>query len=171
MYGDLVFADGQYDGSKCRRWKVDWVRTPQPIQIKLKCLRGVKNKLPGMIRLIPLYLLAGSIKNHTKGRKGRGLIRRINYIIACVSLICIGSCSIFVHLFTASRYVLMATLYSRLGGHVMKWANLKGQQWGGATLPISHDGEYYNIELTVSVIYNGATITIKAMGLILSVNP
>merc|ERR1711971_151270 len=46
MYGDLVFADGQYDGSKCRRWKVDWKKTPQPIQIKLKCLRGVKNKLP-----------------------------------------------------------------------------------------------------------------------------
>ena len=47
MYGDLILADGQYGGSKGRRWKVDWNRTPQPIQIKLKCLRGVKDKLPG----------------------------------------------------------------------------------------------------------------------------
>jgi len=47
MYGDLIMADGQYGGSKGRRWKVDWNRTPQPIQIKLKCLRGVKDKLPG----------------------------------------------------------------------------------------------------------------------------
>ena len=47
MYGDLMMADGQYGGSKGRRWKVDWNRTPQPIQVKLKCLRGVKDKLPG----------------------------------------------------------------------------------------------------------------------------
>lgn len=95
MYGDLVMADGQYGGSKGRRWKVDWNRTPQPIQIKLKCLRGVKDKLP------------------------------------------------------SGRYVLMVSLYDRLGGHVLKWSNLKGQQWGGATLPLQHDGEFYNIEIKV----------------------
>lgn len=48
MYGDLSMADGEYGGAKGRRWKLDWRRTPQPIQIKLKCLRGVKDKLPGM---------------------------------------------------------------------------------------------------------------------------
>ena len=47
MYGDLEVADGQYGGSKGRRWKVDWSKTPQPIQVKLKCLRAVKDKLPG----------------------------------------------------------------------------------------------------------------------------
>ena len=26
MYGDLVYADGAYGGSKGRRWKVDWSR-------------------------------------------------------------------------------------------------------------------------------------------------
>lgn len=46
MYGDLMMADGEYGGSKGRRWKVDWNKSPQPIQIKLKCLRGVKDKLP-----------------------------------------------------------------------------------------------------------------------------
>ncbi|XP_078356558.1 uncharacterized protein LOC144641416, partial [Oculina patagonica] len=95
MYGDLMLADGQYGGSKGRRWKVDWNRTPQPIQIKLKCLRGVKDKLP------------------------------------------------------AGRYVLMVSLYDRLGGHVLKWSNLKGQQWGGATLPLQHDGEFFNIEVKI----------------------
>ena len=49
MYGDLTFADGQYGGSKGRRWKIDWNRAPQPIQIRLKCLRGVKDKLPGIL--------------------------------------------------------------------------------------------------------------------------
>ncbi|EDO30431.1 predicted protein, partial [Nematostella vectensis] len=95
MYGDLMLADGQYGGSKGRRWKVDWNRTPQPIQIKLKCLRGVKDKLP------------------------------------------------------AGRYVLMVSLYDRLGGHVLKWSSLKGQQWGGATLPLHHDGDFFNIEIKI----------------------
>ena len=48
MFGDLTLADGQYGGSKGRRWKVDWNKTPQPVQVKLKTLRGVKDKLPGM---------------------------------------------------------------------------------------------------------------------------
>ena len=47
FYGDLMLADGHYGGSKGRRWKVDWDKTPQPIQVKMKCLRGVKDKLPG----------------------------------------------------------------------------------------------------------------------------
>ncbi|XP_013405388.1 uncharacterized protein LOC106170172 [Lingula anatina] len=93
MYGDLTVSDGHYGGSKGRRWKVDWNKTPQPIQVKLNCLRGVKDKLP------------------------------------------------------AGRYVLMVSLYNRLGGIVMRWSNLKGQQWGGATLPTHHDGNFYNAEL------------------------
>ena len=48
------------------------------------------------------------------------------------------------------RYVLMVSLYDRLGGHVLKWSNLKGQQWGGATLPLHHDGEFFNIEIKVN---------------------
>jgi hypothetical protein len=95
MYGDLEMADGQYGGSKGRRWKIDWSRTPQPIQIKLKCLRAIKDKLP------------------------------------------------------AGRYVLMVSLYDRLGGHVLRWSELKGQQWGGACLPVQHDGQYHSIELKI----------------------
>ena len=50
------------------------------------------------------------------------------------------------------RYVLMVSLYDRLGGHVLKWSNLKGQQWGGATLPLQHDGEFFNIEIKVGLL-------------------
>ena len=47
MYGDLMEVEGMYGGSKGRRWKVDWEKTPQPVQIKLKVMRGVKDKVPG----------------------------------------------------------------------------------------------------------------------------
>ena len=46
----------------------------------------------------------------------------------------------------------MVSLYDRLGGHVLKWSNLKGQQWGGATLPLQHDGEFFNIEIKVGLL-------------------
>ena len=49
MYGGLDKADGEYGGTKGRRWKLDWDQAPQPIQIKLKTLRGVRDKLPGML--------------------------------------------------------------------------------------------------------------------------
>ena len=47
FYGNLTEAEGQFGGSQGRRWKVDWDKTPQPIEVKLKSLRGVKDKLPG----------------------------------------------------------------------------------------------------------------------------
>ena len=50
----------------------------------------------------------------------------------------------------------MVSLYDRLGGHVLKWSNLKGQQWGGATLPLQHDGEFFNIEIKVYKVFHGA---------------
>lgn len=52
MYGDLVFADQEFGGAKGKRWKVDWDKAQQPIQIKLKCLRSVRDKLPCM-KLLP----------------------------------------------------------------------------------------------------------------------
>ncbi|XP_076802649.1 uncharacterized protein LOC143446753 isoform X2 [Clavelina lepadiformis] len=95
FFGDLVFADSQYGGSKGRRWRVEWTKTPQPIQIKLRCVRGIRDKVP----------------------KG--------------------------------RYVLMVSLYDRLGGHILRWSKLTGQQWGGATLPTYHDGHYGSSEMTL----------------------
>ena len=46
-------SDGHYGGSKGRRWKVDWEKTPQPVQIKIRSLRGVKDKLPGTRDIFP----------------------------------------------------------------------------------------------------------------------
>uniref|UniRef100_H2XRF8 Uncharacterized protein n=1 Tax=Ciona intestinalis TaxID=7719 RepID=H2XRF8_CIOIN len=76
-----------------RRWRVEWSKTPQPVQIKLKTIRGIRDKVP----------------------KG--------------------------------RYVVMISLYDRLGGHVLRWSRRLGQQWGGATLPVYHDGHYSNTEI------------------------
>ena len=46
LYGDLLIANEQYGGARDRRWRVEWNRTPQPIQIKINCIRGVKDKIP-----------------------------------------------------------------------------------------------------------------------------
>lgn len=36
----------------------------------------------------------------------------------------------------------------------MRWSKLKGQTWGAATLPINHDGRYYNVEMKVSSVFH-----------------
>lgn len=64
MYGDLSMADGEYGGAKGRRWKLDWDRTPQPVQIKLKCLRGIKDKLPGERLIHPFIYIEGMLIKH-----------------------------------------------------------------------------------------------------------
>ena len=51
--------------------------------------------------------------------------------------------------FSEGRYVLMVSLYDRLGGNILRWSKMKGQHWGGATLPIHHDGSFYNFEMKV----------------------
>ncbi|XP_045180354.2 uncharacterized protein LOC123539694 isoform X3 [Mercenaria mercenaria] len=93
FFGDLMMTEVQYGGTRGRRWKVDWNLTPQPVQVKLKCLRGVKDKLP------------------------RG------------------------------RYVMMVSLYDRLGGNILRWSEMKGQHWGAATAPVHHEGGFHNVEL------------------------
>ena len=45
LYGDLVVADEQYGGARGRRWRVEWTKSPQPIQIKINCIRGLKERL------------------------------------------------------------------------------------------------------------------------------
>lgn len=54
----------------------------------------------------------------------------------------------------AGRYVLMVSLYNRLGGHSMRWSKLRGQQWGGATLPLFHEGNFHNVEMKVKFLCN-----------------
>ena len=51
------------------------------------------------------------------------------------------------HKIPGGRYVLIVSSYDCLGGHVMRGLNLKGQQWGGATLPIWHDGQFYDMAM------------------------
>lgn len=53
------------------------------------------------------------------------------------------------HVTVASRYVLLVSLYDRLGGHVLRWSKLKGHQWGTSTVPVDHQGHYYNTDIKV----------------------
>ena len=34
----------------------------------------------------------------------------------------------------------------------MRWSKLKGQQWGGVTLPARHDGHFFNTEIKVRLL-------------------
>jgi len=52
-------------------------------------------------------------------------------------------------LILAGRYVMRVSLFNRLGGHVMHWSQLPEQRWGGETLPIIHEGRFYNSEMKV----------------------
>lgn len=72
---------------------MDWSATPQPIQIQLKCLRGVKDKVP------------------------------------------------------QGSYTLKVSLHGRLGGKVLRWANVEVQQWAATTLPVRHNGNFYDVEI------------------------
>uniref|UniRef100_A0A8B9EX42 Uncharacterized protein n=1 Tax=Amazona collaria TaxID=241587 RepID=A0A8B9EX42_9PSIT len=67
--------------------------TPQLIEIHVKCLRGVKDKVP---------------KGH---------------------------------------YTLKVSVLSRLGGGLLEWPEMKEQPQARTTLPVSHDGNFYNTEI------------------------
>ena len=40
-----------------RRWRVEWTKTPQPIKIQLKLIRGLRDKAPAgrYVLMISLY--------------------------------------------------------------------------------------------------------------------
>ena len=46
---------------------------------------------------------------------------------------------------------MMVSLYDRLGGNILRWSEMKGQHWGGATAPIHHEGGFHNVELKVGL--------------------
>uniref|UniRef100_A0A8D0H6S1 Uncharacterized protein n=1 Tax=Sphenodon punctatus TaxID=8508 RepID=A0A8D0H6S1_SPHPU len=83
--GNLPEVNNESNGAAGLCWK--------PIQIQLKCLRGVKDKVP---------------KGH---------------------------------------YVLKVSLCGRLGGSALHWSTPEEQQWAEMTPPVSHDGNFYNVEI------------------------
>ncbi|EGD74627.1 hypothetical protein PTSG_05991 [Salpingoeca rosetta] len=95
-YGSLTLTDGIYSGTRRRRWRIDWSQAPQPVQIMLACIRGLRDK--------------------------------------CAS----------------GRLVLSVSMYDRLGGHLMRWSRLPGQEWCGNTLPFKHDARFFSIETDVN---------------------
>ncbi|XP_064016947.1 uncharacterized protein LOC135184794 isoform X3 [Pogoniulus pusillus] len=90
-FGSFVSVNTGLNGTA--HGKVDCSKTPQPIEIHVKCLRGVKDKVP----------------------KG--------------------------------RYTLKVSVLSRLGGGLLEWPQLEEQPQARTTLPVSHDGNFYSIEI------------------------
>ncbi|XP_063309131.1 uncharacterized protein LOC134609385 [Pelobates fuscus] len=48
------------------------------------------------------------------------------------------------------HYVLKTSLLSRLGGHALHWSKVQNQQWSETTLPVYHNGRFYDVEITVN---------------------
>jgi len=94
-YGDLTLADSRFSGHEGRRFRVDWSYSPQPIEIKLGRLCGLRNRVP------------------------------------------------------EGKYVIIASLYDKLGGHALRWHKLHGQEWKGASVPIEHDGHATSVEANI----------------------
>ncbi|XP_062986087.1 uncharacterized protein LOC134401268 [Elgaria multicarinata webbii] len=74
--------------------QIDWSKKPQPIQIQLKCLRGLKDKVP------------------------------------------------------QGSYILKVSLRGQLGGKRLCWSKVEGQQWAGTLLPVRHNGNFYDVEIS-----------------------
>ncbi|XP_053102751.1 uncharacterized protein LOC128323509 [Hemicordylus capensis] len=92
-FSNLAGVNNESNGAAGLRWKVDWSKSPQPIQIQLKCLRGIKDKVP------------------------------------------------------QGSYILKVSLHGRLGGKALPWAQVEAQQWAGTTLPVRHNGNFYDVEI------------------------
>uniref|UniRef100_A0A8C3GGX7 Orofacial cleft 1 candidate gene 1 protein n=1 Tax=Cairina moschata TaxID=8855 RepID=A0A8C3GGX7_CAIMO len=92
-FGNLAGMKTELNGAARFCGKVDCSKTLQPIEIHIKCLRGVKDKVP---------------KGH---------------------------------------YTLKVSILNRLGGRLLQWPKLKEQPWVRTTVPVSHDGSFYNTEI------------------------
>ncbi|KAK2534150.1 hypothetical protein Q9233_004333 [Columba guinea] len=92
-FGNLADVNTGLNGAAGPCGKADCSKTPQLIEIHVKCLRGVKDKVP---------------KGH---------------------------------------YTLKVSVLSRLGGGLLEWPKLKEQPQARTTLPVSHDGNFYDTEI------------------------
>ncbi|XP_075351560.1 uncharacterized protein LOC142406497 [Mycteria americana] len=92
-FGNLAGVTTGLNGAAGPCGMVDCSKIPQQIEIHVKCLRGVKDKVP---------------KGH---------------------------------------YTLKVSVLSRLGGGLLECPKLKEQPRARTTLPVSHDGNFYNTEI------------------------
>ncbi|XP_068092986.1 uncharacterized protein [Hyperolius riggenbachi] len=94
--GNISEVNNESNGAAGLCWKSGRSDRPQPIQILLKCLRGVKDKIP------------------------RG------------------------------QYVVKTSLLSRPGGHALQWSKVKEHLWAETTLPVYHNGQFFDVEITMN---------------------
>ena len=47
------------------------------------------------------------------------------------------------------RYVVLATLYDRIGGHPLRWSMLESIKWTGSTpFPVRHEARFHDIDMS-----------------------
>ena len=92
-YGQLDVQGGLIGNVQGRRFRIDWDSAPQPMQIHIDALRGVKDKAP------------------------------------------------------SGKFVVVVSQYNTLGGSPMRWSNLRGHEWAGATHPVKHGGHFGDVEM------------------------
>nr|XP_060630776.1 uncharacterized protein LOC132774583 [Anolis sagrei ordinatus] len=90
---NLAGVNNEANEGMARGWKINWSTKPQPIQIQLKCIRGIKDKVP------------------------------------------------------QGSYILKVSLHGQVGGELLSWSKVEGQQWAGTSLPVRHNGNFYDVEI------------------------
>eukprot|EP00771_Trimastix_marina_P000352 gnl/Trimastix_PCT/1372.p1 GENE.gnl/Trimastix_PCT/1372~~gnl/Trimastix_PCT/1372.p1 ORF type:complete len:1018 (+),score=358.49 gnl/Trimastix_PCT/1372:100-3153(+) len=48
------------------------------------------------------------------------------------------------------QYIVMGSMYNRLGGQCLPWSTMSAQRWCGSTIPIKHKGRHTDIDLSVN---------------------
>ena len=51
------------------------------------------------------------------------------------------------------EYIMVVSLYDKLGGALMRWSQARGQEWGGATLSSMHQGRFADTEIPVNQVH------------------
>lgn len=70
-YGDLTLADSRFTGHEGRRFRVDWSSAPQPIEVKIANLAGLRDRVPA-----GKYVLVASLVDRLGGQSLRWSVLR-----------------------------------------------------------------------------------------------
>ena len=56
------------------------------------------------------------------------------------------------YIYYSQVHLTMVSLYDHLGGNILHGSKMKGQHWGGATLPTHHDESFYDMEMKFNIV-------------------
>jgi hypothetical protein len=61
------------------------------------------------------------------------------------------------------QFIVVVSMYDRLGGHLLRWSNLRGQEWSGASLASEHDGRFSSQEIAINQVPISLDFVIKLL--------